>query len=144
MLANPKWFTRRKYTGWGITPVTWQGWVYIGCMVGFVIGVILICEWLELSSTYLSGITLVMLGLITAEALHIAMKINKDERETLHEALAERNAAWVVILLLNFGIMYQLITSSYEGSFYVDPFLIVAILSGIVTKGITNWYLQDK
>lgn len=33
MLGNPKWFKRRKYSGWGLTPATWQGWVYLGTLI---------------------------------------------------------------------------------------------------------------
>ena len=27
MFGKPQWF-REKKLGWGLTPVTWQGWVY--------------------------------------------------------------------------------------------------------------------
>ena len=30
MIGKPEWFTRKKI-GWGITPATWQGWLYILC-----------------------------------------------------------------------------------------------------------------
>ncbi len=32
MLGKPEWFERRKYSGWGLTPKTWQGWAYIALM----------------------------------------------------------------------------------------------------------------
>lgn len=32
MIANPKWFSIRKFGGWGIVPSTWQGWLYIAIM----------------------------------------------------------------------------------------------------------------
>lgn len=37
MIAQKEWFGRRKYTGWGVTPKTWQGWVYIAVAVGLLI-----------------------------------------------------------------------------------------------------------
>ena len=28
MIAKPEWFNQRKYSGWGVTPRSWQGWAY--------------------------------------------------------------------------------------------------------------------
>ena len=33
MIGKAEWFKRRKYGGWGITPKTWQGWLYIAVML---------------------------------------------------------------------------------------------------------------
>mgnify|MGYP006969599056 CR=1 FL=1 len=33
MFGNPAWFEPKK-VGWGLTPVTWQGWVYTAAWVG--------------------------------------------------------------------------------------------------------------
>ena len=38
VLAKPEWFGRRKYTGWGLTPKTWQGWAYV---LGFIVLILL-------------------------------------------------------------------------------------------------------
>ena len=37
MFGKPQWF-RPKTFGWGLTPVTWQGWVYTLIWCGLLIG----------------------------------------------------------------------------------------------------------
>lgn len=144
MLGNPKWFKRRKYTGWGLTPATWQGWLYVGILICSVFCVSLLTIWLKLQTPYQIGIILSMIAFIIVDTTDIAMKIGKDERETAHEALAERNAAWVMVIVLIGGIVFQSTVSLLRGILYVDPFMITALLGGIVAKGISNWYYIDK
>lgn len=144
MLGNPKWFKRRKYSGWGLTPATWQGWAYLGVLICSVCFVFLVTTWLEIQTFYQIGIVLFMLILITIDCLHIAFRMDKDERETAHEALAERNSAWVMGIVLAGGILFQSTISFLEGNLYVDPFIVTALVSGIIAKGISNWYYMDK
>ena len=33
MFGNPQWF-RPKTIGWGLVPITWQGWLYTGAWTG--------------------------------------------------------------------------------------------------------------
>lgn len=42
------------------------------------------------------------------------------------------------------GVVYQLIISVLQGGFYVDPFLIVALVGGVLIKDVTNWHLIGK
>lgn len=74
----------------------------------------------------------------------MAIKINNDEREKMHEAIAERNTAWYMSFMLTIGILYQAITSALHGSLFIEPFIIAAIFGGVVVKAVTNWYLLDK
>ena len=52
-------------------------------------------------------------------------KIKKDEREIEHEALAERNASWFMVITLGAGIIYQTVLSITQGHLAIDPFIIV-------------------
>ncbi len=144
MFGNPKWFKRRKYSGWGLTPASWQGWVYTLGIVGLLISMMFIAQRFDLSAVNVSVIVFIALGLLSAEVIHIAAGMPKDERETTHEALAERNALWVVMPIVVFGILYQAMTSQSTGTLSVDPFLIAAMIGGVVAKAMTNLYLQDK
>lgn len=144
MLGNPKWFKRRKYSGWGLTPATWQGWVYLGVLVCSVFCVFLVTKWLKMQPFYQIGSVLFILALITIDCLHIACRMDKDERETAHEALAERNSAWAMGIILVGGILFQSIISFSDGNLQIDPFIVAALAGGIITKGISNWYYMDK
>lgn len=35
MIGKAEWFRERRY-GWGLTPVTWQGWIYVGATLAIV------------------------------------------------------------------------------------------------------------
>lgn len=144
MLGNPRWFKRRKYTGWGITPKCWQGWLYITCLLSSIFIVYGISNWLGVDAKHHLIVMVILLILIVADSLDIAIKINKDERETQHEAIAERNVTWYTSFVLIIGILYQAITSALQGSLFIDPFIIAAIFGGVIVKAATNWYLIDK
>ncbi|MBA2369530.1 MAG: hypothetical protein H0V82_10980 [Candidatus Protochlamydia sp.] len=144
MIGNPIWFKRRKYSGWGITPVTWQGWAYIGFAFCIIFSISVLTTWLELRSSYQIGILLSVLTLILLDALDIAIRMDKDERETIHEAFAERNAAWIMIMILGVGILFQTIFGILQGNSHIDPFMVAALLGGLISKSISNWYYLDK
>ncbi len=77
MLGNPKWFKRRKYTGWGLTPATWQGWAYMGiliCSIGFVS---LLFTQLKIQMLCKALIMLPVLVFIVIDSLDIAFRIDK-------------------------------------------------------------------
>jgi hypothetical protein len=144
MLGNPKWFRRRKYTGWGLTPVTWQGWVYVGILLLGLFGVSSVIASLPVKPVYQFGIVLLVLALIVLETVDISARINSDERETTHEALSERNAAWTMVVILGGGLIFQAILSGLRGQSFVDPFIVAALIGGVTVKGISNWYYVDK
>lgn len=143
MLGNPKWF-KRRLGGWGLTPRTWQGWLYTVMMALILIASIVLMNYLNIRWEVQIATFICILLFIVVDMLHMTMNIDKDERETLHEAFAERNASWVMVSILGIGLLYQAFTSIFQGAFYVDPFIIAAILMGAIAKGLSNLYLVDK
>lgn len=140
MIGNPKWFGRRKYTGWGLTPATWQGWAYIGVsIVTFII-----INHLPIEVVTQRLLVFVWAGILGVDILDMMIRLRKDEREKIHEALAERNAAWIMILALSLGFGYQVITSSLAGKGQYDPVILIALFLGVIAKAATNWYLRNK
>jgi uncharacterized membrane protein YhaH (DUF805 family) len=145
MLANPNWFRRRKYTGWGYTPNTWQGWLYVIAWVSTLLFFALITQWLGFSTRSQLISIVILLTIMIIDALDTARKMPKDERESIHEAYAERNACWVMIAALLIGLVYQLVVGLINhNNIAIDPFILIALLSGTIAKAITNWYLIDK
>ncbi len=135
MFGKPEWFGRRKYSGWGLAPKTWQGWIYI----------LALAVPLMLASAYLEGQTRIyaIAGwaiIVGFDVLDTMAKLEKDERETLHEAIAERNAAWAMVLVLAAGMLYQAMGAAASAG-GIDPVLLLALLGGVLAKGITNWKL---
>jgi hypothetical protein len=131
MIANPKWFNLRKYSGWGLTPNCPQGWAYI---FAFIIPVIIINS-LSLNQNLKNILSFTLMGILIIDVLHIMTQIKKDERERLHEAIADRNALWFLL----FGLIAW---AFYKQNF--DPILIGILLGATAVKAATQIYLRDK
>lgn len=140
MFANPKWFARRKWGGWGIYPRTKEGWAYI---IALIIPV-LILSVLPIPEQTKTLWTFVWTILIVLDVAAIMVRIKDDEMQTKIEAFAERNAAWAIIFVIGIGIAYQAFQSAFSGKVYVDPFLIASLFIGLLVKVITHLYYRNK
>ncbi len=142
MIGKPEWFKRRKYGGWGICPKTWQGWVYLAAVIVPFAVFNALPFWSEKTRMI---VTLAWLAFLAIDISHIMIKMKKDEREKLHEAIAERNALWVMIAVIVIGIGYQTARASVLQNFTnVDWFLVAALFAAVIAKAITNVYLDRK
>ena len=141
MLGRPEWFERRKYGGWGITPKNWKGWAYVFIMiVPFVIFQAL-PYWDDITRL---SVTSVWIILLLVDALDIMIRLRKDEREMLHEAIAERNSMWIMTIILTIGLLYQIIFSGLERRFLVDWWIVGALIMGLIVKSVSNYYLERR
>lgn len=131
MIGNPKWFNLRKYSGWGLTPNCWQGWAYI---FAFILPVAIISN-LNIAQNYKDIISIIIIAVLVIDTLHLMTQIKKDERERLHEAIADRNALWFLL----FGIIIWAFVKQI-----MDPTLIGILLGATAIKAITQIYLRDK
>ncbi len=141
MIANPKWFMRRKYGGWGFHPKTWQGYVFLGFLVLPLIIFHIIPIWNEFTRIV---VTCVWLLLVFFESIDIMTNLDKDEMEERIEALSERNTAWAMVIIITIGILYQLISSALNESIKVDLFLVAALFAGVIVKSVSNIYYQKR
>ncbi len=140
MIGKHHWFKRRKYTGWGFSPATWQGWVYLLVLVA---PILLITS--DNSVSKIEIVFLVVWGLIFAiDFIDIMVHLPKDERDRIHEAIAERNALWVIVIVLALGIGYQVSWGIGKNLVTVDPVIIIALVAGLIAKIISNIYLDKK
>lgn len=141
MIGNPDWFQRRKYGGWGIRPKTWQGWVYIIIFVAIIFGI----QYLPFLNTMQRTIGTIFLCLVLIiDTIDIMRKLKMDEREKIHEALAERNALYGIIAVLAIGVAYQAGSSVIKGTIEIDWIIVAALFAGLIIKAITNIYLDRK
>lgn len=131
MIGKSKWFNLRKYSGWGLTPNCWQGWVYI---LAFIIPVAIISN-LNIDPNYKNIFSIVIVAVLIIDTLHMMSQIKNDEREKLHEAIADRNALWFLL----FGIIVWAFIKQI-----MDPILIGILLGATAVKAITQIYLRDK
>jgi hypothetical protein len=140
MIARPEWFGRRKYTGWGVTPKSWQGWAYIfAFLIPFAIFQAL-PWWSPMTRLIITGVFMLFLF---ADLTQVMARLKMDERERKIEAIAERNATWTMVFVVAFGIFFQLmININNNQAPYIDPLLIVVLAAGLVAKAGTNIYLE--
>ena len=141
MIAKPEWFKRRKYLGWGVYPKTKEGWIYLVLIILPFAIFNALPFW---SEGVRIGVLVAWLLFLAIDIGSVMVKLNKDERERIHEAFAERNALWVMLLVLIVGIGYETAVSTVAEEFKVDIFLIMAIVLGLFTKAISNLYLDKK
>jgi len=128
MIANPKWFSVRKFGGWGVVPRTWQGWLYIAVMV-------LPFMFVKPNSTLFFAWLIFLL----VDIGDVMIRMKKDEREMAHEALSDRNACWVMIAIIVIGFLYEIMTKQE-----VNPILLAVLIGGAAAKTVTNIYLRNK
>jgi purine-cytosine permease-like protein len=141
MIGKPEWFVRRKYTGWGANPKTWQGWVYILVMI---LPIVLITNIGTFGTLQLIFIIVWSLIFI-ADFIDILIHMKRDEREKIHEAIAERNALWAIVFILGIGIAYQAASAAITKSItFVDPVIFIALIVGMIVKTASNIYLDKK
>ncbi|MFH0979225.1 MAG: hypothetical protein V1837_08070, partial [Candidatus Woesearchaeota archaeon] len=127
MIGKPEWFTRRKYLGWGVFPKTWQGWLYIAvCLLIFAV-----IEFLPLSENARLISLFVLIAIICADMIDVMIRMKHDERDRLHEAIAERNSMWVMLVVLAIGVAYESARSVVLQKFTVDPVIIIALVIGL-------------
>lgn len=141
MLGKPEWFRRRKYAGWGFFPKTFQGWIYLLVIIAGVFVIQVISgpnEEIKLIATF------VWAGIFALDSIDIMIRMPRDEREKIHEAIAERNALWVMIIVLAVGIAYRAAQSALANHVYIDPVILIALFGGLLAKAVTNVYLDRK
>lgn len=140
MIGNPKWFNHRKYTGWGLTPNCWQGWAYIALIALpiFLINLLPIGGWIKTTIMFVWAI------IFSIDFIDIMRKVKRDERDTLHEALAERNAMWFIITTLAVGAAFQAAQGIASQNVKIDPIILIALIGAVITKAITHLYLRNK
>jgi small basic protein len=141
MIGKPEWFARRKYSGWGLTPKTWQGWAYILAMIVPLIVFQAMPYW---SAEIRVAVTIVWVVVLAVDIFDIMIHLKIDEREKMHEALAERNAAWFMVVVLAIGLAYELAANATVGRAYVNPFIAIALFGAVVIKAFSNIYLEKK
>lgn len=139
MLGKASWFQKRKYGGWGITPKTWQSWVYILTFIIILLIFHLIPFWNDFQRFVFTSVWLLILSI---DVIQIMIHLKKDELEKIQEAVAERNASWTMAFILTIGILYQLISSGLQEKIELDPFLALALAGGLIAKSLSYWKLE--
>jgi hypothetical protein len=138
MFGKPAWFQRRKYAGWGIYPKTWQGWVYMVVLLA----PLFLMQALPISGDFQVAAMVIWAILAAVDMVHIMIQMPKDERDRMHEAIAERNALWTIIAALAAGIGFQAAIGVIQHRMGVDPVILIALFAGLAAKAITNIYLD--
>lgn len=141
LIAQSNWFKRRKCGGWGLVPNTWQGWLYIALIIGAFALFQALPFW---NNSIRVIVTILWLIFLFVDLTPLMITVKKDELEYKIEAIAERNAAWAMSLILVFGLLYESIQASMRGEIYINWIVAAALIGGATIKSITNFYLEKK
>jgi hypothetical protein len=89
-------------------------------------------------------VTGVWMAFLLVDVFDIIWKLKKDERERIHEAIAERNAAWGMMVVIILGIFVEVMYNVMNNRFYINPFLVGALAVGVIIKSVTNYKLERE
>lgn len=141
MIARKEWFGRRKYGGWGVSPKTKEGWIYlVFIMLPFIVFHSL-PFWTNQTRLI---ITVTWMIFLFIDIVPIMITLKKDEREHKIEAISERNAAWLMSLVLVIGVFYEILVSALNQELSVNAFLVAALIGGTLVKTISNIKLERE
>lgn len=142
MIGKSEWFKMRKFGGWGVTPKTWQGWVYIVAIILPMLIFQALPFWDEKTRIV---VTIIWLSIIIIDLITIMLTLKKDERETKHDIISDRNALWFILIVLLAALLYDIVNAGMSQEFIIpNPFVIAALLGGAIIKTITIIYLDKK
>ncbi|HQT44687.1 MAG TPA: hypothetical protein PLO51_01810 [Candidatus Micrarchaeota archaeon] len=141
MFGNPKWFSPRKF-GWGLGLKSWQGIAYILVFAALV----LVINALPVPLDFRLGLSALVLGILVIDVLHIMTQVysHLDEREQMHQAIAERNSTFVAVVGLVVYGFYLSLTVKPDA---LEPLLLPLVAVGLAmaaAKGFTLIYLERK
>lgn len=140
MIAKAAWFNRRKYMGWGLTPRTWQGVLYI-IIIAAAIAFIQSINFDETLKIILTGVWVVF---VLIDILQVMASIKLDEREQKIEAIAERNASWTMVAATALVILYIATLGKELKGIDLLPILVFPIAAGVIAKGLSNFILNRR
>jgi hypothetical protein len=89
-------------------------------------------------------VTGIWVAFLLVDLVDVMWKMKKDEREVMHEAIAERNAAWGMMLVLVIGLLVELLYYSLQQKIYFDPVIVIALAVGVIVKSVTNYKLDRE
>lgn len=141
MIAKPEWFNQRKYSGWGVTPRSWQGWAY---SLAIIVVLVIFQAIPDLDAQVRTAGTVLWVVFVALDLLPIMVTMKKDEREYKNEAIAERNAAWFMVLVLVIGIVYEIVISGLSHELSINGFMVLALFGGAIVKGVSNYRMDKK
>ncbi len=141
MIANPKWFCPRKF-GWGLGIKEWQGIAYIAIALAIVAGI----NILPVALDYKLALSGIVIAILVIDILHIMVQVYSklDEREQMHQALAERNASFVAVVgLVAYGFYEAFTLSPVVLTGALLPLILIG-LGMAAAKGFTLLYLERR
>lgn len=140
---KPEWFRRRKYSGWGVTPITWQGWLTIIVLVS---PIAYFASQIK-GGTSLMGVTIAAFLIYFVAFMFfifgLMSRIKTDERNRSHEAIADRNALWALIMIIAVGLVIEGVMPEWIRSLsQVNPFIVGGIIAAWLVKVISMYWLD--
>jgi hypothetical protein len=146
MIGKPHWFKYRTF-GWGLTPKTWEGWVYIAVAAFLLAGTLA----MGINNPTMMWLFAIIMTILIVDVLVIMTKLPKvsDERENYHQLVIERNCSFAAIVALLVIAIYQTYENtgflvSQNGAIPFDVSLLVVLGAMLVVKIASTIYVKMK
>lgn len=133
MIAKKEWFRPRIF-GWGLRPVTREGWLYVAIAVLLFIGAMNLPGGSIVRITAASIIMAVFI--IDSIAVMFSMYKSLDEREKKHQMVIEAAASYAAIGAMLLVLLYETL---FLGT--VNIGLLVVLGAMVVTKAVATIYV---
>lgn len=140
MIAKSEWFTRRKYTGWGLSPKSWQGYAYVIAIAALAASI----QALPIVENTKIIFTIGLVVFILIDVLQVMASLHLDEREQKIEAISERNASWTMVASTVLVILYTGTIGRELKGIELMPILILPVITGVIAKGLSNYILENR
>jgi len=136
MIAKKEWFKPRIF-GWGLRPVTREGWIYVIVMV-LLVGGVANLPIDDIIKVILAGVIMVI---FMVDVLIVMFQMYKklDERERKHQMIIETAASYTAVIAI---IMLALYQSFVNDKIDVGVFVVLGAM--VIAKIISSFYLMVK
>ena len=136
MIAKKEWFKPRLF-GWGLRPVTWEGWVYVAIFVVLFMGTLNL-PFDDVGKVIAGGIVMVVF-LIDLIIVMFQMYKNLDERERRNQQIIESGASLTAVLAILLALVYKSLSQGI-----VDYILLGILIAMALAKGVISLYLMKN
>ena len=133
MIAKKDWF-KPRILGWGLRPVTMEGWIYV------LVAVLLFFGALNLPVSEITKIVIAggVMTVFLVDSLVVMFQMYKglDERHKKHQQIIETSVAYTAVAAVVIALLYRAFIDKV-----VDNVLISVLVVMVAVKAIVSLYL---
>ena len=136
MIAKKEWF-KPRIAGWGLRPITWEGWLYVAIVIALIFGALNL-PVNDIARIVIAGIIMVVF-LVDSMVVMFMMYKSLDERERKHQHIVETASSYAAVVALILVLLYR---AFVEG--ILDYLVMGVLVVMVIVKVIVSLYLHKN